>query len=63
MSNFTTCAERLCDDNERLKAENTKLRELAKDACTVLRNHYNKEWFDGTVFADRMRELGIEVDK
>lgn len=42
--------------------ENEKLRELAKGACTVLRNHYKKEWFDGTVFAERMRELGIEVD-
>lgn len=48
-------------DLQELKDENAKLRELAKDACTVLRNHYNKEWFDRTVFADRMRELGIEV--
>lgn len=47
---------------DRLKAENAQLRELTKDACTVLRNHYNKEWFDGTVFAERMCELGVEVD-
>ena len=48
-------------DAQKYKAENVKLRELAKDACTVLRNHYNKEWFDRTVFAERMRELGVEV--
>ena len=42
--------------------ENAKLRELATDACTLLRNHYGKDCFDGTIFAERMHELGIEVD-
>ena len=45
----------------RISSENDKLREFAADACTVLRNHYDKDWFDGTIFAERMRELGIEA--
>ena len=44
-----------------LRNENMKLRMFAQDACTVLRSHYDSEWFDGTVFAERMRNLGIEV--
>ena len=61
--------ERLLESREsnerikRLEQENAKLREFAADACTVLRNHYDKDWFDGTIFAERMRELGIEVDE
>ena len=46
----------------RLETENEKLRGLAKDACTVLRDFFDPEWFDETVFAERMRELGIEVE-
>lgn len=46
-----------------LKAENADLRELAKDACTVLRGFYKPEWFDETVFTERMRELGIEASE
>ena len=46
-----------------LEDENAKLRELAKDACTVLRGFFDPEWFDETVFAERMCELGIEVDE
>ena len=45
-----------------LKDENAELRELAKDACTALRGLFVPEWFDETVLAERMRELGIEVD-
>lgn len=51
-----------CDSRAELAERIVALEDLAKGACTVLRNHYNKEWFDGTVFAERMRELGIEVD-
>lgn len=44
-----------------LERENAKVRELAKDACTCLRSFFDPEWFDETVFAERMHELGIEV--
>lgn len=46
----------------RLRRENLEVRELARDACTVLRGFYVPEWFDETVLAERMRKLGIEVD-
>jgi hypothetical protein len=39
-----------------------QLKEFARDACTVLRSHYDTEWFDETVFAERMHELGIEIE-
>lgn len=55
-------ANRLAKVAYDLEAENAKLRELAKDACTVLRGFFDPEWFDETVFAERMRELGIEVE-
>lgn len=55
-------AEYVAERIKRLEQENAKLREFAADACTVLRNHYDKDWFDGTIFAERMHELGIEVD-
>lgn len=69
MSDFITNAElrveaeRLCDENERLQAENTKLRELVRDM-----------WHEGAfepgacyekaaeILEERTRELGIEVD-
>lgn len=50
------------DSREELAERIVKLEELAEDACKVLRNRY-KKWFDGTVFAERMRELGIEVEQ
>lgn len=43
MSDFITVAElrieaeRLCDENERLEAENAKLRELVRDLVTTVR--------------------------
>ena len=62
-------------DMKGLKAENTKLRELARDVHTL---HWNGldctecPWFDEcdttggcpwlSIFADHMRSLGIEVD-
>ena len=49
------------EENGMLRIKNIELRKLATDACTVLRSHYDKEWFDGTVLAERMRALGIEV--
>ena len=39
-----------------------KLKEFARDACTVLRGFFDHEWFDETVFAERMHELGIEIE-
>lgn len=45
-----------------LEDENAKLRGLAKDACTVLRGFFDPEWFDETVFAERMHELGIVIE-
>ena len=39
-----------------------QLKEFARDACTVLRGFFDPEWFDSTVFAERMRELGIEIE-
>lgn len=44
-----------------LEDENAELRELARDACTVLRGFFVPEWFDETVLAERMHKLGIEV--
>lgn len=45
----------------RLRRENAEVRELARDACTVLRGFFKPDWFDGTVFAERMRKFGIGV--
>lgn len=39
-----------------------QLKEFARDACTVLRGFFDPEWFDETVFAERMHELGIEIE-
>lgn len=79
MSDFITVAElrieaeRLCDENERLEAENAELRELMRHLHTCM-EHYE---MDGTISCDRcpldndtgncdferrMRELGVEVD-
>ena len=44
----------------KLKAENAKLRELVADLWMQLLNAYDRKEVDE--FADRMRELGIEVD-
>ena len=49
-------------------AENAKLRELVRYAyeCAIHSSHATcdecKEWNSGCILADRMRELGIEVD-
>ncbi len=62
-------AERLCDENERLQAENAKLRELVRDMwdfyCVVPDEpHASKEEIDFSVEVwKRMRELGIEVEQ
>lgn len=47
----------LRSSNERLRAENAKLRELAREL-------YEDQCIDGDQwkYRDRMRELGIEVD-
>ena len=49
-----------------VEAENAKLRELAKDMLSELRaaTQYDAGGGQGVVheFADRMRELGVEVD-
>ena len=48
---------------ERLEAENAKLRELVRDMAAEIRglgvDFKRVGWCD---YADRMRELGIEVD-
>lgn len=47
--------------NKRLRSENAKLRELVRDLWLQLLNAYDrKEVYE---FAERMRELGIEVDE
>ena len=43
-----------------LAAENAKLRELVRDLWMQLLNAYDRKEVDE--FADRMRELGVEVD-
>lgn len=65
----------LQEENERLKADNAKLRGLVRDVYTL---HWNGldctecPWFDEcdttggcpwlSIFADRMRKLGVEVN-
>lgn len=54
----------LRDDLQRANAENAKLRELVADMYAVIRR--NNSWWDWERkdrkrFADRMRELGMEV--
>jgi len=66
MSDFITNAElrieaeRLCDENDQLREENAKLREL----CSALYEFAYDEYPDSAElnFADRMRELGMEVE-
>lgn len=43
-----------------LEAENESLRELVRDLWLQLLNAYDRKEVDE--FADRMRELGVEVD-
>ena len=75
MSDFITVAElrieaeRLCDENERLEAENAKLRELVADMreAFIHGNCYRwcefKEPCDGKCqYIDRMHDLKVEVD-
>ena len=57
--------DRLRADNDQLAAENAKLRELVRDMHAVISDR--NSWWDCMCkdtrrFADRMRELGIEVD-
>lgn len=56
----------LRDDLQRANAENTKLRGLVADMYAVIRR--NNSWWDWACkdtrrFADRMRELGVEVEQ
>ena len=59
-------AERLCDENDELKAENVKLRELAKTAWGCVNRHVScyecRIVCCGCTLQSAMRELGIEVD-
>lgn len=47
-------------ERRRLKAENSKLRELVRDLYWQLLSAYDPKELDE--FIDRMRELGVEVD-
>ena len=38
-------AERLCDENERLRTENAKLRKLVKDMFTCISHANEQDWF------------------
>lgn len=59
-------AERLCDENERLEAENAKLRELARAAWKCI--HTGASCSDcrliagGCTLLSAMRELGVVVE-
>jgi regulator of replication initiation timing len=64
MSDFITNAElrieaeRLCDENERLRAENAKLRECLQDFADAIKNDdgfgVDRGWM-----LERMSEIGI----
>ena len=82
MSDFITNAElrieaeRLCDENERLQAENAKLREFVTEIMHYAKysnpdcglcKHYDECWADdalslqtGCIICNEARELGIE---
>ena len=71
-------AERLCDENERLEAENAKLLELVEDMHAALQAFCDAQdvhgdncplWVERTDDCElrgierRMSELGVEVDE
>lgn len=68
MSDFITNAElrieaeRLCDENERLEAENAKLRELCADLYAEMLTYSTAPNYNASVWAVKLRELGVEVD-
>jgi regulator of replication initiation timing len=65
MSDFITNAElrieaeRLCDENDQLKVENVKLRELCKELAEFLTE---AEWLQWPELRAELRELGVEAD-
>ena len=68
MSDFITVAElrieaeRLCDENERLEAENAKLRELCADLYAEMITYSKAPNYNASVWAPKLRELGAEED-
>lgn len=66
MSDFITNAElrieaeRLCDENERLEAENAKLREACAELLEMAESS-DPEWLHWPEMYDELRKLGVEV--
>ena len=50
------------DENDKLKAENAKLRERCADLYAEMITYSDAPSYNASVWAPKLRELGVEVD-